>query len=110
DASSQNLISGNGGSGIVIQGAAAAGNVVQGNYIGTDIRGTSALGNLVSGIVIGQTTGATIGGTEPGAGNLISGNAHSGVTLTGNGHVVQGNFIGTDVTGLRALPNHGVSS
>ena len=45
-----NLISGNYGDGIHIQGDAASGNVVRGNFIGTDVSGTLALGN-------GTTTG-----------------------------------------------------
>jgi hypothetical protein len=91
------------------------GNVIEGNYIGTDVTGTIALTNakLVSvsypgrGIVIYSSSGNTIGGTAPGSGNLISGNLNGikiyGTSATGN--LVQGNYIGTDVTGTVALGN-----
>jgi titin len=46
----------------------------------------------------------TIGGTAPGARNVISGN-RVGVLPGLNGNLVQGNFIGTDVTGTAALGN-----
>jgi titin len=41
----------------------------------------------------------------PGAGNLISGNQRNGIDLNGSGNLVQGNRIGTDVTGTQALGN-----
>jgi hypothetical protein len=88
-------------------------NLVQGNYIGTDITGTVSLG--ADGVFIGQTSSNetpafnTIGGAEPGAGNLISGLNHTGISLTGDTHnnTIQGNRIGTDVTGTKALSNIG---
>ena len=50
----RNVISGNQGTGVFITGAGATGNVVQGNYIGTDLNGTSAVPNtqLQSGVLI----------------------------------------------------------
>src|SRR5262249_55508447 len=77
---------------------------VQGNLIGTDITGTVALGNPV-GLFI-QSFDNLIGGTDVGAGNLISGNTGDGIQLYATS-VVQGNRIGTDITGSRALPNGG---
>ena len=38
-----------------------------------------------------------VGGTDPGAGNLISGFTHSGVLLAESKSPSQGNLIGTDV-------------
>ncbi len=100
--------------------AGATGNVVQGNYIGTDITGTIALGNVRHGVSITHDNNSTIpsasnntvGGTAAGAGNLISGNGSFGVVIFGpnggaSGNFVQGNLIGTDVTGLHALGNTG---
>jgi titin len=108
-----NLISGNRSFGVIIgytQGL-ADNNFVQGNKIGTDITGTVALGNgdFSSGVVV-EGAGNVIGGTSPGAGNLISGNAGDGVVLyltTGPGNVVQGNRIGTNADGTKALGNGG---
>jgi hypothetical protein len=80
-------------------------NLIVGNYIGTDVSGTQALGNDY-GVVVGSS-GNTIGGTDPGAGNLIAGNRYDGIYLedTGQHNVVLGNFIGTDVSGTLPLPN-----
>ena len=101
-----NVISGNGFDGVTIYGTGTTGNVIQNNYVGTDGSGTSAVPNF-DGVLIGSGAGAnTVGGTAPGAGNLISGNGRFGVALfSANPNVVQGNFIGTDVTGTGALGN-----
>src|SRR5262249_39179862 len=74
-----NLISGNRKSGVAIQDAGTTGNQIQGNYIGTNANGSAA---LVPGVGFSQDAGVAItdasdnlvGGAEPGAGNLISGN------------------------------------
>jgi hypothetical protein len=104
-AGARNLVSGNTSSGIVISGG---NNLVQGNYIGTDITGTVDLGNGSSpfgdGINISGPNN-TIGGTVAGARNIISGNSATGVYLNSNANLVQGNYIGTDVTGAHALGN-----
>ncbi|MGD0205284.1 MAG: LamG-like jellyroll fold domain-containing protein [Dehalococcoidia bacterium] len=101
-----------GGAGIELSGSGATGNVVQGNYIGTDVAGTADVGNSLAGLYIDGAPGNTIGGTAAGAGNVISGNT-TGVWILGSGatgNLVQGNYIGTDVTGTAALggPGHGV--
>jgi titin len=77
--------------------------VVQGNWVGTNAAGTAAVANGFAGVAI--VLGAShnlIGGTAPGAGNVLSGNADNGVFLEGAGtagNVVQGNRIGVGVTG-----------
>jgi hypothetical protein len=97
------VISANTGGGLELAGAE---NVVQGNFIGTDVTGTRALGNGLAGIQV--FGGNQIGGTTPGAGNLISGNFGPGVQIgPGTGILVQGNLIGTDVTGIQPLGNSG---
>ncbi len=100
---SGNLIAGNRASGVLLN--ATPGNVVQGNFLGTDISGTVALGNGANGVFVTGGWDNTVGGTAPGAGNLISGNGADGVVLRGGRTLVQGNFLGTDVTGMTALPN-----
>src|SRR5262249_41399585 len=81
--SSRNLVSGNGSAGVVIFCCDDTGNVIQGNYIGTNAAGTVALPNDEDGIYIGGTAiGNQIGGTSAGAGNLISGNMGQGIVIT----------------------------
>lgn len=83
-------------------------NVIQGNFIGTNATGTARIYNGGNGIVIGVTgTNNVVGGTVAGAGNLISGNA-SGILINSNpgtGTLIQGNKIGTDVTGTLPIGN-----
>lgn len=110
-ASARNVISGNSG-GIALRPGSARARI-QGNYIGTDVTGSFALPNAGGGIG-GKVTGDcpdfcpmdhAIGGSAPGAGNLISGNGGSGIHLQGERYVVEGNRIGTDAAGSAAIPN-----
>jgi len=104
-AGARNIISGNANAGIFLSSSDL---LVQGNYIGTDITGTVSLGNFKEGILFSfGGIASTIGGTTSGARNVISGNHASGVTLFNGGNEVQGNFIGTDVTGGAPLGNDG---
>lgn len=98
---SGNVISGNGGSGIFLSGAGATGNIVSGNEIGTDAAGRLAMANHNAGLTV---TGS---GNLIGSSNVISGNLHDGIFLTGGaaGNWVQGNLIGLGATGTNALPN-----
>src|SRR5439155_841361 len=130
--SDRNLISGNNLSGVSILAGPA--NVVLGNLIGTDrsgtrdrgnnegvtvaagnnsggnsIAGTAALGNTGLGIQIdgGGAPNARIGGTTAGAGNLVSGNGTIGIwfNVPSAGARVEGNLVGTDITGTLDLGN-----
>ncbi len=132
DSSERNLLSGNLVAGVVINGSNTSGNVVAGNLIGTDVTGTAALPNgLVptSGYAYvayeDEDIGTYIGGgvvieggafdnrigtdgqgvDDAGERNVISGNQNNGVDLVGDGggNIVAGNFIGTDVTGMKIL-------
>jgi len=82
------------------------GTVIEGNYVGTDVSGTHALGNAENGIGLGFASKDTIGGTTPGAGNLISGNIVYGAAI-GVSQLcqIEGNLIGTDMTGTLPLGN-----
>ena len=96
-----NVISGNSVDGVDIIGAAAKGNLVQGNFIGTDTAATALnLGNTIDGVEIkGGATSNTVGGADPAAANVIVKNGGGGVRIKDAGtsmNKVQGNFIGTN--------------
>src|SRR5207245_8386253 len=90
-----NLISDNGhpgNSGVIVYGSGAFGNVIQGNYVGTNAAGSAALGNGYDGITV-YAPSTTVGGTAPGAGNLLSGNGNHGADILPSGftgNVIQG--------------------
>ena len=110
-AAARNIISGNADTGVYIGvdefPAPYRGNVVEGNYIGTDAPGTAALANAYDGVELDTgASGNTIGGTTAAARNIISANPYAGVEIDdANDNVVEGDFIGTDVTGTAALGN-----
>ena len=78
-------------------------NVLAGNFIGTDPTGTTDVPNLNGPNVSGNNN--RIGGTTPADRNLLSGNAFGDLGVEGTGNVVEGNYVGTDVTGTRPLFN-----
>ncbi len=105
-----NLISGNDLYGVIITGNAHDNQITQ-NMIGPEIGGDSGPGNGAGGILISEGAYANlIGGDSLLHGNLISANSGPGLTMQGSDvdlNVINGNFIGTDVTGLLALANSG---
>ncbi len=115
-AAARNVISGNTNYGVNLGGT---GNVVAGNFIGTDPTGNNSLPNGQAGLVISGTDSGTVGGTAAGAGNVISGNLKDGINISFASHYppftlipsssidLAGNFIGTDPTGTIPLPNAG---
>jgi hypothetical protein len=105
-AADRNIVSGNNSnSGVAIGGQFATGNLIVGNYIGTDVTGTIAIGNGVGVYVIQATSNNIIGGTTAGARNLISGNG-TGIGLSSSGNKIWGNYIGTKADGTSGLPNY----
>jgi len=116
-AAARNLISGNAGAAIGIRGPAATANLIQGNFIGTDLTGNLPVPNrgLSAVFIATDSRDNTVGGTTPGAGNTISGNAGIGVlifdettnNLATTGNVVRGNRIGTNAAGTARLGNRG---
>jgi uncharacterized repeat protein (TIGR01451 family) len=124
-AAARNVISGNGAVGV---GTASSNgrNLIVGNFIGTDISGAKALPtNLldVAGLRLASTgllpegVADTIGGTTPAARNVISGNSGAGIAFlipqgssagsSATRNLIIGNYIGTDLTGTKAVPNQG---
>jgi hypothetical protein len=120
-AAARNVISGNSQEGIDISRPCCTGNespirgnLIQGNYIGVNAAGNAPLPNNGGGVRISSSNSGVevgdnvIGGTQAGAGNVISGNRTDGIELAIFNfgiNTVQGNFIGTDPTGSFAIPN-----
>jgi hypothetical protein len=104
-----NLISGNANYGIYLGGTGTDGTFIQGNLIGVDVTGAFAVPNAFDGVyVYGGAQLTQIGGTAPGAHNVISGNLGRGVGIFDPGtknNVVQGNFIGLNEAGSAAVGN-----
>jgi hypothetical protein len=125
-----NVISNNGGSGLVIDGSSY--NVVVANRIGTNPAGTAAAPNGANGIeVTGASVNNTLGGTvsvdgvtgavnnptgnkgevtptftRPPLGNVVSGNTGAGIAITGaTDTTIAGNFVGTSASGNADLGN-----
>lgn len=99
-----NLISGNQDAGIFLLGSGTSLTLVQGNSVGTSADGNSAVPNLYEGIYLESTLSNTIGGTIPGAGNLIAGNLNWGLYLQNtSGNVIQGNQLGLAADEITAL-------
>jgi hypothetical protein len=95
-----------GGDGLLLTNE--SGDRVQGDFIGTDVTGTLALANGGNGVEISGGTNNTIGGPAAGQRNVISGNGNQGVLISGASaslNKVVGNYLGTDVTGTKALGN-----
>jgi CSLREA domain-containing protein len=106
------VVNGFDGTGIVLAGE--GGHAVAGNRIGTNNAGTAAVPNGAG--VAGRVPGNVIGGRTAGARgepctgdcNLVSGNRADGVFLSLGENRIQGNFVGVDLTGTRALGNGGI--
>jgi uncharacterized repeat protein (TIGR01451 family) len=92
-----NLISGNGGNGMRVD--MVTGLVVETNLIGTDASGTAVLGNGGSGISLMGPSGGVV------RGNVVSGNRSGMILQVTTGNTIEGNFVGTDLTGTLDLGN-----
>ncbi|MBI5384315.1 MAG: hypothetical protein HZA90_06465 [Verrucomicrobia bacterium] len=104
----RNVISGNIDYGVVIANEGSVSNLVLGNFLGTDPSGAISVPNNIGVGVIGAAAFNFVGGTNEGAGNLISGNTTLGLLITDAGTVgnsVQGNLVGTSQGGATALGN-----
>jgi len=95
----ENVISGNGQSGIRItdvSGNGTASNTVEGNLIGTNTAGDATVGNDGNGVAIREGSSSnTIGGTTSEAANIVAGNRDE-ISIDGDNNTVQGNFVGTN--------------
>jgi hypothetical protein len=100
-----------GGAGIRLDGSSDnAGNVIEGNFIGTDASGREGAGNEGTGLQLaGGADTATIGNASPGARNVISANRGDGISVgfECDEAVIVGNYIGLDAAGAADLGNRG---
>jgi len=108
-AATGNLICGHSSEGVLIASNGTSFNLVLNNYIGVGAYGTNALPNYIGVALTGGATNNQIGlpgsGEATGIKNIISANTYSGVLIDGtgtSGNLIQGNFIGSDATGLQA--------
>ncbi|MEG4634753.1 DUF4347 domain-containing protein, partial [Microcoleus sp. AR_TQ3_B6] len=95
------------GRGILVQ---TNNNIIQDNYIGTDISGTTAAGNTLSGITILSYPQNNSPNVNTITDNIISGNGVAGILVARAAATdikITGNFIGTDFTGTMPLGNEG---
>jgi len=143
----RNIIAGNGQHGVGLY-AGTSGNLVLGNYIGTNASGTAELPNTDVGVLIHQASNNTVGGTIAAARNIIAASGRGGVeisdlpyealaatnaavtteppvgygvwreggpavlvaaptalTAPADGNIIQGNYIGLDVSGTQPFDN-----
>src|SRR5262249_59467825 len=101
-----NIISGNSTDGVILD--AVAGATIKANFIGTDARGTAKVPNAFSGVLVLHSTNVTIGGADPSARNVISGNTDDGIRLSArNPLTIPGHHIRTHVPRTRPLGNRG---
>ena len=95
---------------LVCTGEDADRNVIAGNYIGLEPDGSQAMPNngwAGVGIII-KADSNIVGGSNPEDRNVIGGFKQHGIQILGDGtnhNVVIGNFVGTDPTGMFAIPN-----
>jgi parallel beta-helix repeat protein len=103
-ASGRNVIGGSGFYGVHLA-AGSSGSTVAGNFIGLDATGLHAAADAVTGVFLDGATGVLVGGPVAGWANFITGSGTADVELANGatGNLVEGNFIGTDATGLNAL-------
>jgi hypothetical protein len=105
-----NLISGNDRRGILITGGAASNTIIQGNLIGANAINTDTIGNQQEGIEVrAGANNNLIGGIVPGAGNIITGNHASGISMLAQGDLTNGNrVLGNAIYGNQDLSHPGI--
>lgn len=108
-----NVISGNGGDGVRIRGENARFNLLEGNFIGTDVTGLVARGNRGNGVsIIGADNNTLLGTTPPDRNNpfvfynVISGNKGNGLLVNNsNSTTIYANFFGLGADNSTPLGN-----
>lgn len=99
--------------GVLIADTNTSNNVVQGNYIGTNIGGNTDVGNVLDGVLVGGGTyDNLVGGTLSGESNLIAFNNRSGIFTDGvarnqfrQNRIFSNDGLGIDITPFGVNPN-----
>lgn len=101
-----NTIGGNGGAGVQLDGGSS--NItIMGNTIGPATIAGSTSDNAGHGIALDNTSTITIGDGTASGRNVIAGNRKRGIQGSGTNSAItiNGNYIGTDITGNAAVTN-----
>lgn len=107
-AGERNVVAGNYAYGVPVFGAGCNNNLIIGNYIGVNANGNVAVPNTYGVLFDDGAAFNIIGGDSPAHRNILSGNSGYGVFIYNMGthnNLVKGNYIGTDYTGMVAVPN-----
>ena len=105
-----NLISGNGNSGVLIDGG-SRNNVLSGNFVGTTADGDGAIGNAGNGVWLNRAGNNSLIGCKFVNNpfvyyNVLSGNGQDGLRITNsNNALVQGNFFGIGANNTTTVSN-----
>jgi len=97
---------------LLVTGAAVTNNWIYGNYIGISANGMLARGNSRGVQLLGGSAFNVIGTDGDGVNdllerNVLSGNTNEAIRIgASEDNIIAGNYIGTDETGLVALPNN----
>jgi hypothetical protein len=97
-----NVIGNNGGSGIYLWNSSDR-NRITGNLVGLDATGNVPRGNANLGVGLIVSSYNVLGGATAGERNVIASNAYTDVAVGGRRNRIIGNYLGADVTGLKAL-------
>ncbi len=96
---------------MALENAEVSGNVIAGNYIGTDSTGLLDRGNTLDGVYIfNGAHNNTVGGSSVTQRNIIAGNNDDGIQIDGeasDGNIIQNNWIGLASDGTTVLGNSG---
>jgi hypothetical protein len=99
--------------GIMISGEYTTDNIIVGNNIGVENDGKTPAGNLDGIALRDWASRNVIGIDKPEYRNIISANKNNGISSMGSafGNLIEGNYVGTDITGMEEIGNynHGIS-
>ena len=104
-AGERNVIAGNSASygGILVAGS--TNTTIQGNYIGLASNGVTLLTNGSHGISLSSCLQTTVGGTAPGAGNVIASDYYCVYFSGADSNSILGNIMGLTASGTTAITN-----